>query len=229
MQNQTSIRKLRDSLKARPEIVVGFALAFVVVLIVGSILLSFHGDNSSVLAFDQSVLQRQLEFRSPSLNAVMIDITGIGSEVSLYFFSIFSVLLLVSMGEKVSALQFAIAAYGSSFLTSQLKHGVARARPQVISHLVDIGGLSFPSGHACSSAAIFLTSALLASYYFRKKAQRILFFTAVALLVSAIAYSRVYLGVHNPSDVVAGALLGTGWALLVMAIRELYWPHKRVV
>jgi undecaprenyl-diphosphatase len=90
---------------------------------------------------------------------------------------------------------------------------VLRARPDLVPHLVDAGGYSFPSGHATSSAVVYLTLASLAGQVTPNRAARRYLLVVAVLLVGAIGCSRVYLGVHWPSDVLAGWSFGTLWAL----------------
>lgn len=90
---------------------------------------------------------------------------------------------------------------------------VLRARPELVPHLVDASGYSFPSGHATSSAVVYLTLAALAGQVTRDRAARRYLLVVAVLLAGAIGCSRVYLGVHWPSDVIAGWSFGTLWAI----------------
>ncbi len=107
------------------------------------------------------------------------------------------------------------AVIGESLIVDLLKDGFERSRPDVVPHLVKATSGSFPSGHSASAAAIYLTlAALLASRTGERAVRRYLFFVAImlALLVGA---SRVYLGVHYPTDVIGGLAFGSAWAALV--------------
>jgi membrane-associated phospholipid phosphatase len=89
----------------------------------------------------------------------------------------------------------------------------ARTRPDIVDHIVTVGGASFPSGHSANSAIVYLTLASLLTQVVRGHDTRRFVLVAAALLVTAIGSSRVYLGVHWPSDVLAGWSFGTLWAL----------------
>ena len=91
------------------------------------------------------------------------------------------------------------------------KHGFARPRPELVEHLVQVTNASFPSGHAANSAVVYLTLALLLTRVVRRRA-RVAIVAGAAMLVVAIGCSRVFLGVHWPSDVVAGWAFGALWA-----------------
>lgn len=120
---------------------------------------------------------------------------------------------------------------GSSVIDDLLKHWIARPRPELVPHLVQVTNASFPSGHAMISSAIYLTLALMLAEGieadgWRGRAGRaavVAFFSAIAVL---IGMSRVYLGVHWPSDVLAGWCFGTAWALLVW-IGDRRWARRR--
>jgi len=94
-----------------------------------------------------------------------------------------------------------------------IKRTIGRARPDLVPHLVDVSNASFPSGHATNSAIVYLTLAALAAQVVRDRPTRRYLFGAAILLTGAIGSSRVYLGVHWPSDVLAGWSFGTLWAL----------------
>ncbi|MCJ8159442.1 phosphatase PAP2 family protein [Sphingomonas sp. LaA6.9] len=91
-----------------------------------------------------------------------------------------------------------------------------RPRPELVERLVDVdASWSLPSGHAANSAAVYGAIALIATVLWWRKAQRRTIWAVTGLLVFLIGLSRIWLGVHWPSDVVAGWLVGAGWALLL--------------
>jgi undecaprenyl-diphosphatase len=94
-----------------------------------------------------------------------------------------------------------------------LKGLYGRPRPDLVPHGAYVYSASFPSGHSTLSAATFLTlAALIASLESARGTKRMVF-TLAAMLILAIGFSRIYLGVHWPSDVLAGWCLGGAWAL----------------
>jgi len=100
-----------------------------------------------------------------------------------------------------------------------LKAIVARARPEIVTRLVEVDqSWSLPSGHAANSAAVYGAIALVATVLWWRKRQRRAIWTVAGVLVALIGVSRVWLGVHWPSDVVAGWLIGAGWASLLAVL-----------
>lgn len=152
------------------------------------------------------------------------DFTALGSIGVLGFITITTSLLLLLQNSTRPAL-FLLAAVGSGMLLSSLmKLGFDRARPDLVPHGATVFSASFPSGHALISAVAYLSfGALLARTTTRLRIK--VFVLAVAALLTLLAgASRVYLGVHWPSDVLGGWALGAAWASLCLLLaRRLRW------
>jgi membrane-associated phospholipid phosphatase len=126
------------------------------------------------------------------------------------------VMIIVTIGGN-APLHFAVAAVGSGLLSELVKRTVARPRPAG-PHLIRwIRGFSYPSGDLLTASAIHLTIALIVSPHLPGCAASAVLFAIVTTLLGLLAACRVYTGVHYPSDVLGGALLGAGWALFVSA------------
>lgn len=146
------------------------------------------------------------------------DITALGGTLLLTCFSIAAVVALLFLRHRREAVLFAATALAGTLVNSSLKLLIGRARPDIVPHLTEAGGNSFPSGHSFNSAMIYIGMALAFATFSARQSVR---FTVVgcALFVSMIvAWSRVWLGVHFPSDVAAGWLGGAGWAFMAAAI-----------
>ena len=149
----------------------------------------------------------------PWLRFAAIDVTALGGVTVLTLVVLAVTALLLAQRLWLTALTTVTACWSVSWMVELAKWEVARPRPTIVSHLVEVEHASFPSGHAAGSAAIYLTLAALASQVMPdRRARRTLLVMAI-LLVGMIGCSRVYLGVHWPSDVLAGWSFGTVWAL----------------
>lgn len=107
------------------------------------------------------------------------------------------------------------AVLGETLLSHLMKEFFDRPRPDIVPHLVEVSSKSFPSGHASSGAAIYLTIAALVAVQLKEKASRALVFATAGAVAFAIGASRIYLGVHYPTDVIGGWSLGAAWAAIV--------------
>ena len=107
------------------------------------------------------------------------------------------------------------AVLGETLLSHVLKEAFDRPRPDIVPHLVEVSSKSFPSGHASSGAAIYLTIAALIAAQLKESRSRVLVFSAAGAAVFAIGASRIYLGVHYPTDIIGGWSLGAAWAAIV--------------
>ena len=106
---------------------------------------------------------------------------------------------------------FLAAILGASVLNALVKFSFHRGRPQVVPHLAEVSNASFPSGHAMISAATYMTVGALLAHTQPSRAVRLYLLSLAAVLSIMIGLSRLYLGVHWPSDVLAGWAFGSAW------------------
>lgn len=150
----------------------------------------------------------------PWLEEVGRDITALGGNAVLILLTLAVLIFLLMSNKSYLALVVLVATLGALGASSLLKKSIDRDRPDLVPHRTVIYTASFPSGHSMLSASTYLTlGALLAATQRRKRIKIfiLLFCTFITLLVGI---SRVYLGVHWPSDVVAGWTAGAAWALV---------------
>jgi undecaprenyl-diphosphatase len=141
-------------------------------------------------------------------------VTWAGSAFLLVPFAVGCCLLLARAGMRREALAVALSLGGAMLIADVVKLLTSRPRPAV-EHLQAVGGSSFPSAHTMQASAFWLALAL--TLRARTARRRVLWLAigGAVLVALVVAWSRVYLGVHYPSDVVAGLVLGCGWALFV--------------
>jgi undecaprenyl-diphosphatase len=142
------------------------------------------------------------------------DMTSLGSASVLVFIAAATVFFLLIAGRTAGALFVLAAMAGGQFLSSVLKLGIDRPRPELVSHLAEVYTLSFPSGHAMMSAVTYLTLGALLARVVRGRPLKIYVLGVAVLATFLVGASRVYLGVHWPSDVLAGWCAGAAWAML---------------
>ena len=165
-------------------------------------------------AWDRAILTGlRAHGQSQALMHAAADVTALGSVPVLILMVAGAALLLLARGLWLTALATVAAGISGGAMVTLVKHVVARARPDLVPHWVDVSNASFPSGHAAGSAMVYLTLAALATQVTRTRRLRHAIVALAVLLVGTIGLSRVYLGVHWPSDVAAGWCFGTLWAL----------------
>jgi undecaprenyl-diphosphatase len=152
------------------------------------------------------------------MRAAMLDLTALGDVATLTLMVAFSAGLLATLGRRRLAAFLLGATLSGALVLSLLKGWFERPRPMVIEHWATFGSASFPSGHAANSAIVYLSIAVLVAGVVPSRWSRVYVAAAAVLLVVAIGISRLYLGVHWPSDVLAGWAFGGGWALLCWTI-----------
>lgn len=156
------------------------------------------------------------------LPGVMRDITSLGSASVLIMATAFAAFYFLLTRRAAIGMFIIACVAGGQFMATLLKLGVDRQRPDVVTHLVQESSLSFPSGHATMSAITYLTLAALAASFLHARVAKIYVLTLAVLMTLLVGISRLYLGVHWPSDVIAGWCVGFAWAMLCwLALRLL--------
>ncbi len=168
-----------------------------------------------VSAMDSAILLAVAKRRTPWLTITAVDVTALGSITLVVLFSVFTLVVLLVLRDRLGALQLLTASVGAGILTVVTKDLIERIRPTEAQQLVVVSGFSYPSGHSVSASALYLTIAIIAGHYVQLSGARAAIFLAVSAVLIMIGASRVYLGVHYPTDVVSGLLLGAAWALLL--------------
>ncbi|TMJ20137.1 MAG: phosphatase PAP2 family protein [Alphaproteobacteria bacterium] len=160
------------------------------------------------------------------LTEAMTETTAFGSVTGLLLvMSAVIGFLLISRRHR-TALFVLLATGGGTTAAKLLKLLYDRPRPGLVPHLVDVSTASFPSGHSADSAIVYLTIAALLARTVPQRALRLYILGAAGLLVLLIGVSRVYLGVHWPSDVVAGWAFGAAWALGCSLAYSRLWARQ---
>jgi undecaprenyl-diphosphatase len=176
------------------------------------------------LALDRRIL---LAFRTPgdpsqplgsqSFQEAMRDVTALGGFTVLTLVTVVAALAFAFHRKLRHAAVLVVAVLVAQVGSEQLKGLYGRPRPELVPHGSYVYSASFPSGHSMLSATVYLTLAALIATLEPRRATRALVFATAAILMAAIGVSRIYLGVHWPSDVLAGWCAGAGVALVAWA------------
>ncbi|WP_375207346.1 phosphatase PAP2 family protein [Hyphococcus sp.] len=205
--------------RARGEIA---ALAALAVAALG--LLTFAEVADEMAEGDSHVIDEQilLALRSPTnpsdpigpgwVELGVSDVTALGGYIVLTFLVVSVVVYLLVIGKWRNAVMVSGASVSGVFLSELLKVQFGRPRPELVPQLAEVHSLSFPSGHAMLSAVIYLTLGALLARFHKRKRERALIMVYAVLVTMMVGASRVYLGVHWPTDVLAGWALGAAWA-----------------
>jgi undecaprenyl-diphosphatase len=148
----------------------------------------------------------------------VMDVTALGGFGVLALVTLLAIGFLLALKRWPDALLLLIATLGGTAISEGLKMGFNRPRPDLVAHIVDATSMSFPSGHAMLSAVTYLTLGALIARTQERLSMRRGILAAAILLTVLIGASRVYLGVHWPTDVLAGWCLGAAWALICWVV-----------
>ena len=189
------------------------ALGFFSIATVGFISIADEVRDGDTTVLDEAVLLGLNELSRPWVDSVMVFITQLGGVLVLGLATVLAVGYFWYKRRKYAALMVLASMVGAGILNVLLKALFARERPDLWTQLVTETSFSFPSGHAMGSSAFAL--ALIIILWQTK--WRILVLILGSLYVLLIGLSRMYLGVHFPTDVVAGWLVSAGWVAIVAA------------
>jgi undecaprenyl-diphosphatase len=154
----------------------------------------------------------------PWLEEIMRDITALGGTAFLALLSLGVIGYLILLRRYGLAVLVLVSVGGAMLLNYLLKLGFDRPRPDLVPHLTVAYQTSFPSGHSMSSAATYLTLGAMMARVQAHRRLKIYFLSLAIFVMLLVGFSRVYLGVHWPTDVLAGWAAGAIWALLCWAV-----------
>jgi undecaprenyl-diphosphatase len=172
----------------------------------------FAIDNDMLLLLRQATDLQQPTGPHWLLNAFE-NFTSLGSSAVTGLILAIAIVATIAVRDYRSGLYLALVYAGAQILSNGAKVLIARPRPEIVPHLVDAGGFSFPSGHSTLSAGTYLALGLLIAGRQSTTSMRVLVLLAAATPIALVGFSRIYLGVHYPTDVLGGWLIGASWAL----------------
>jgi undecaprenyl-diphosphatase len=168
--------------------------------------------------FDEAVRAAVNGHAGPWLTGAMLVVTYFGSTIVISPLSVCAVVALYLMKRRRAALLLGVTMVGAAVLNATLKLSFHRARPDPFFDIVAPTSYSFPSGHALFSFCLFGTLAAVISRRAHGTGTRVAVWVAAALIVMLVGFSRIYLGVHYPSDVLAGYAAAFVWVSSVALV-----------
>lgn len=222
---------LRDRLnRYQPGVLIG--LSAIAALLFGFVELAGEVMEGETTAFDKHILLALRDPLNPDLPGgpwwlarMARDITSLGSTTILAILTVATLGFLLLLHKRAAALLVLVAVAGGGTLSTVLKRLFDRARPDLVPHGDQVISASFPSGHAMQSAVVYLTLGALLTQFVEGRRTKAYLLSWAMVLTLIIGASRVYLGVHWPTDVLAGWSVGAAWAALCWMVAE--WLQRR--
>ncbi|WP_077730599.1 phosphatase PAP2 family protein [Methylocaldum sp. 14B] len=156
------------------------------------------------------------------------DFTALGGVSVIVFITLGAAGYLALLRKHRTVLLLAIAVGGGLLINTLLKLGFDRPRPDLVPHGAYVYTASFPSGHAMLATATYLTLGALLARVLPDRRTKFFVLTMAVVLCLLVGFSRVYLGVHWPSDVAAGWMIGAAWALIWWLVAR-WLQRERIV
>lgn len=216
-----ALRRTVGGLWASVSVVAGVGFLIAAVAVTGFVAVADGVLDGQTRAVDEAALRWLAAARTPWLDVVALQVTALGNSATLVVVALVAGAVLWSARRRVSVALLLLSLATGAGMNTILKQVFHRPRPQVVPHTVEVMSASFPSGHAMVSAVTYGTVAYLVGRMGRGSFRWVTW-SGAALLILLIGLSRMYVGVHYPSDVLAGWLGGAAWtALLVLIFRVL--------
>ncbi|MGH3777476.1 MAG: phosphatase PAP2 family protein [Pseudonocardiaceae bacterium] len=186
-------------------------------------------DGEGIAVADRPVVQFLAAHRQPWVTTAARVITDMGSPAGA---AVTAVVVGVALAwfrrSWLPLLVFALGAAGIGVINMAVKKLVSRDRPPLVTAVLGEQGFSFPSGHAVGTTVVWLLSAwMIGHWVIGQRAVQIAVWTGALLMIVAVGVTRVYLGVHFPSDVLAGWTLGAAWAVTIALVVNVWEQSGR--
>ena len=176
--------------------------------------------------FDHAVIRFVQSMESPPLTALAKGLSLVGSSKLAIGISLLTMLILFfALKHRLELVLFLWVGLGSQLLNTLLKLWFHRERP-TIHRLIEQAGYSFPSGHSMAAFSLYGVIAYLLWRHMHNRSERLLLILFTVLMTGGIGWSRIYLGVHYPSDVIGGYAASGAWLMLSAACFEAYRNYK---
>lgn len=199
-------------------------MAFVISLLslIGFSCMAILISRQQIVSFDSTVISYVQGLESPPLTAVMKFFTFIGSTASVAVLTVLALLFLyVVLKHRAELILLVAAVLGANLLFITLKLFFHRARPD-LHRLIEVGGYSFPSGHATNACTMYGILTFLLWRHIPTRLGRTILIVISTIMILAIGISRIYLGVHYPSDIIGGYCISMFWLTMLIWFYQRY-------
>jgi undecaprenyl-diphosphatase len=184
--------------------------------------LAFTISAKKIVQFDSAIISFVQGFESPGLTTIMKLFSIIGDTPAVIVLSLVVLLFLYFvLKHRTELILFVAAIVGSAILNLILKYFFQRARPD-IHRLVEIAGYSFPSGHAMNACTVYTITSFLLWHNISTRTGRTILIIISASMILTIGLSRIYLGVHYPSDIIGGYFASGFWITIAIWFFQKY-------
>ncbi|MEH7155029.1 phosphatase PAP2 family protein [Neobacillus drentensis] len=202
------------------------AFSISVVSIIGFSLISLFISDQKIIHFDRVIIDKIQGQETAILTKVMKIFTFIGSAPFVIVLSLFMLFFLYNvLNHRVELILFVAAIAGSAILNAILKNLFQRVRPD-LHRLINVEGYSFPSGHAMNAFTVYSIISFLLWRHISNRLGRMTLIIVSSVMILAIGISRIYLGVHYPSDIIGGYFASGFWITTAILFFQ-YYQEKR--
>jgi membrane-associated phospholipid phosphatase len=209
---RSNSQNLINSLKRQGLWLIGYLLILSMV-----IWLSTEVWEKEAFSFDRSLLLWIHQFANPQLDGLMLFITALGDPAMVITVFISTIAWLGMKRRYTDVIRFTIACTGGVVINQVMKLFFAKPRPELWPRLISETSFSFPSGHAVGSMVVYGFIGYILAREFPIYQRYI--YTAASILIIAIGFSRLYLGVHYPTDIIAGYGVGILWLINCLKVK----------
>ncbi len=208
----------------KSQLSIPFIIGMISLLVFGFI--AFIVSANKVVQFDRSIISFVQGLENSALTTVMKFLSFIGNTKSVIVLTILVIIFLyLVLKHRVELILFIVAMIGSALLNQLLKYSFQRARPD-LHRLIEIESYSFPSGHAMNAFTVYTIISFLLWRHIHSKAGRTMLIMSSALMILGIGLSRIYLGVHYPSDIIAGYFASACWLGIIIWVFQKYQDRR---
>jgi membrane-associated phospholipid phosphatase len=181
-------------------------------------------ESDGITVADRPVLRFLAAHRQPWWTTAATVITNVGSPIGTAVTGIAVGMVLAWLRRSwLPLLIIILGGGGIAVINTVVKRSVSRTRPPEITAVLGAHGFSFPSGHTTGTTVVWLLSAwMIGHWVIGRRAARITLWAGALLMISAVGVTRVYLGVHFPSDVMAGWALGAAWTVIIALVVKVW-------